>query len=93
MSQAFQISKFQTNGRINGVKLSLDSTVRDFNMWPLAVLTGDCIDGRRFFCKEMHDRFAGPKKSDRNNEVTGVTEVVVRWASTVVSKIGWRDRK
>ena len=49
MSQAFQISKFQTNGRINGVKLSLDSTVRDFNMWPLAVLTGDCIDGRRFF--------------------------------------------
>ena len=30
MSQAFQFSKFQTNGRINGVKLSLDSTVRDF---------------------------------------------------------------
>ena len=30
MSQAFQFSKFQTNGSINGVKLSLDSTVRDF---------------------------------------------------------------
>ena len=28
MSQAFQFSKFQRNGRINGVKLSLDSTVR-----------------------------------------------------------------
>ena len=48
MSQAFQFSKFQTNGRINGVKLSLDSTVRDFNMGPLAVLTDDRIDGRRF---------------------------------------------
>ena len=48
MSQTFQFSKFRTNGRINGVKLSLDSTVRDFNMGPLAVLTDDRIDGRRF---------------------------------------------
>ena len=29
-------------------------------MWPLAVLTGDCING--FFYKEMYGRFAGPKK-------------------------------
>ena len=48
MSQAFQFSKFQTNGRINEVKLSLDSTVRDFNTGPLAVVTDDRIDGRRF---------------------------------------------
>ena len=76
MSQAFQFSKFQTNGRINGVKLSLDSTVRDFlkhvavgriNGWPHWRET--------FFCKEMHDCFAGPKKSDRNYEVT----VLLRW--------------
>ena len=62
MSQAFQFSKFQTNGRINGVKLSLDSTVRDFNMWPLAVLTGDRIDGRRFFVRKCVTVLPGRKK-------------------------------
>ena len=30
-------------------------------MWPLAVLTGDRING--FFYKEMYGRFAGPKKN------------------------------
>ena len=42
-------------------------------MWPWAVLTGDRING--FFYKEMYGRFAGPNKSDRNNEVT----VLSRW--------------
>ena len=40
-------------------------------MCPLAVLTSDRIN-RGVFYKEMYDRFAGPKKSGRNNEVTGV---------------------
>ena len=62
MSQVFQFSKFQTNGRINGMKLSLDSTVRDFNMWPLAVLTGDRIDGRRFFVRKCMTVSLGRKK-------------------------------
>ena len=35
-------------------------TVWDFKMWPLAVLTGDCING--FFYKETYGHFAGPKK-------------------------------
>ena len=30
-------------------------------MWPLAVLTDDCINDF-FFCKEMYGCFAGPKK-------------------------------
>jgi len=30
-------------------------------MCPLAVLTGDCINGG-FFYKEMYGHFAGPKK-------------------------------
>ena len=39
----------------------------------LATLTGDRIN--RFFYKEMYGRFAGPKKSGRNNEVT----LLPRW--------------
>ena len=43
-------------------------------MWPLAVLTGDRING--FFYKEMYERFAGPKKkTSRDKEVT----VLSRW--------------
>ena len=38
-------------------------------MRPLAILTGDRING--FFYKEMYGRFAGPKNSGRKNEVTG----------------------
>ena len=38
-------------------------------MWPLAVLTGDHINGF-FFHKEMYGRFFGPKKTGRTNEVT-----------------------
>ena len=45
-----------------------DSTVWDLNMWPLAVLTGDSING--YFYQEMYGRFAGPKKTGRYNEVT-----------------------
>ena len=37
-------------------------------MWPLAVLTGDSING--YFYKEMYGPFAGPKKTGRYNEVT-----------------------
>ena len=44
-----------------------DLTVWDFKLWPLAVLTGDCINGS--FYKEMYGRFAGPKNRGRNNEV------------------------
>ena len=62
MSQAYQFSKFRTNGRINGVKLSLDSTVRDVNMWPLAVLTGDRINGGRFFLRKCMTVLLGRKK-------------------------------
>ena len=29
-------------------------------MWPLAVITGDCVNG--FFYEEMCGHFAGPKK-------------------------------
>ena len=36
-------------------------------MWPLAVLTADRING--FLNKEMYGRFAGPKKTSRNDEV------------------------
>ena len=50
-----------------------ESTVRDFKMWRLAVLTGDRING--FFFKENYGRFAGPKKSGRNNKVT----ILTRW--------------
>ena len=42
-------------------------------MWPLAVLAGDCINV--FFNREMYGRFAGPKKTGCNNEVT----VLSRW--------------
>ena len=42
-------------------------------MWPLAVLTGDRING--FFYKEMYGCFAAPKKTGRNNEVI----VLSRW--------------
>ena len=37
-------------------------------MWPLAVLTGDRINGFFFLYKKMHGRFAGPKKAGSNNE-------------------------
>ena len=38
-------------------------------MWPLAVLTGDRING--FFIRKcMYRRFAGLKKSGRDNEMT-----------------------
>ena len=37
-------------------------------MWPLAILTGDCINAF-FFYKEMYGRFAGPKKG----------AVITRW--------------
>ena len=53
-----------------------ESTVWVFKMWPLAVLTSGCITG--VFYKEVYGRFAGRKKSSRNNEVT------VRRGSTVV---------
>ena len=42
-------------------------------MWPLAVLTGDRINGG--FYKEMYGRFGGRKKSGRNNKLT----VLTRW--------------
>ena len=61
MSKASQFSKFRTNGRINGLKLLLDSTVRDFNMWPLVVLTGDRIDGRCFFVRKCMTVLPGRK--------------------------------
>ena len=38
-------------------------------MWLLAVLTGDRIN-EGFFYKDMYGRFAGQKRSGRNNEVT-----------------------
>ena len=42
----------------------------------LAVLTGDRINELFFFFfLKMYVRFAGPKKSDRNNKVT----VLPRW--------------
>ena len=50
-----------------------DSSVWDFKMWPLAILTGERING--VFYREMYGRFAGPKNSGRNNEVT----VLPRW--------------
>ena len=49
-------------------------------MWPLAVLTRDSINVF-FFYEEMYGRFAGPKKSGRNNEVA------VRRGSTVVEAL------
>ena len=39
-----------------------DSTVWDFKMWPMAVLTGNPINGRFFIMKCMVDGFAGSKK-------------------------------
>ena len=45
-----------------------DCIVWDFTMWPLTVLTG-------FYYKEIYGRFAGTKKSGRNNEVA----VLTRW--------------
>ena len=42
-------------------------------MWPLAILTGERING--VFYREMYSRFVGPKNSGRNNEVT----VLPRW--------------
>ena len=47
-------------------------------MLRLTVLMGDCIFG--FFYKEMHGRFARPKKSGCNNEVA------VRRGFTVVKE-------
>ena len=39
-------------------------------MWPLAVLTGDRINGFFFKSEKVwRGRLAGPKKSGRNNEV------------------------
>ena len=48
--------------------------VWDFEMWPLAVLTGDRIS-EGFFLYENVWPFCPAKKSDRNNEVT----VLPRW--------------
>ena len=39
-------------------------------MWLLAVLTGDRINGGLQFVRNLYGRFAGPKKSVRNIEVT-----------------------
>ena len=74
MSQAFYLSKFRTSGRFNRVKLWKDSALWDLKLWPLAVLTGDRIN-EVFFYKKMYDRFAEPKRSGCNNEVT----VLPRW--------------
>ena len=46
--------------------------VGNLKKWPLAVLTGDCIDGVSY--KRMYGRFTGPKESDR----TGINGVAVR---------------
>ena len=48
-----------------------DSTVWDFKMWLVAILTGDPINS--FFTKERYGRFITPKKTSRNNKVTLLT--------------------
>ena len=64
---------------------SKDSTVWHFKMWALAALTGDYInDG--FSYENVWPFCRAEKKSCRNKEVTdSITEVAVRWASTVLS--------
>ena len=58
--------KFRTSGRINRVKFIIrDSIVWDFKMWPLAILTGDHVNGV-FFIRKCIAR----EKSGNNNEVT-----------------------
>ena len=54
-------------------------------MWALAALTGDCInDG--FSYENVWPFCRAEKKSCRNKEVTdSITEVAVRWVSTVLS--------
>ena len=58
------------------------STVWDFKMWPLAVLTRESINV--FFYEEMYGRFAGPKKKWPQQRGDCITEVAVRRGSTVV---------
>ena len=42
--------------------IAKDSSVWDFEMWLLAILTGDRINDQGLFDKKMYGHFAGPKK-------------------------------
>ena len=62
---------------------SKDSTVWHFKMWALAALTGDCInDG---FSYENVWPFCRAEKKWPKSRGDSITEVAVRWVSTVLS--------
>ena len=62
---------------------SKDSTVWHFKMWALAALTGDCInDG---FSSENVWPFCRAEKKVPKLRGDSITDVAVRWVSTVLS--------
>ena len=64
--------------------ISKDSTVWHFKMWALAALTGDCInDG--FSYENVWPFCRAEKKKWPKSRGDSITEVAVRWVSTVLS--------
>ena len=65
---------WEGNGYFLESHIIRDFTVWDFKMWPLAVLTGDCINGF-FFIRKCMAVLLGQENRGRNNEVI----VSLRW--------------